>query len=273
MRLLQFLYNWLRLLKTAFAQAHKLRPGAVLCLEGLEARVTPTTFTWNGPQGDSLWSNPKNWLGGDGTNYPSTAQDTAIFYGADNAGCTYQGDASGNALTIKTLTLTGYTGTLTLKNKSLTINGGSMDNGTILGPPVPGSMPDTSSTLKLEVASGTFTWTGGNINYAKGAQTLLALFQVGDNWSAQLQNNLTTYTFFQSNAPGVLTPSGMSLDRGNVTVGHAPRAGAPESQSAVDAIFADIKQGQKSGVLGHTGARPRTQRVSILDTDDFHSAF
>jgi len=64
------------------------------------------------------------------------------------------------ALTIATLTVNNYTGTITL-NQNLTMNtGGSMNAGTIVQGA--GSGPIGTS---LMFSGGTFAWSGGNINY------------------------------------------------------------------------------------------------------------
>jgi hypothetical protein len=52
-------------------------------VEALEDLIAPTAFTWN-PAANAVtanWADGNNWQGGDGTNYPQTASDAAIFDG------------------------------------------------------------------------------------------------------------------------------------------------------------------------------------------------
>jgi hypothetical protein len=138
---------------------------AVLIVEQLETRLTPTAFTWVGPNGATSWETPADWSGGDGrTNYPgwngtqTTTNDTVTFDGtAKTFAC-----AMAQSHTIASLTITGWGLNHIALNGSLTIgNGGSMDSGVIIN-------PGTGATLNF--ALGTFTWSGGWINYDPSQQ-------------------------------------------------------------------------------------------------------
>ena len=140
----------------------KRRPNnrAFLQLEQLETRVTPTAYTWTNGGGDNTWENPANWAGGMGSDYPGwnattsslTTTDTATFSGG-NASVTM----STRALTLDSLSVNLYTGTITL-NKNLTLNnGGSMNSATIIQ-----GAGMTGTTLTI--LGGTFSWMGSDIN-------------------------------------------------------------------------------------------------------------
>jgi hypothetical protein len=149
------------MLRTWLASAEKRRVScrAHLVLEQLETRLTPTSFTWVGPNGATSWETPANWSGGNGkTDYPgwngtqATTNDNVTFDG------TAKSFTCGMAMphTIAALNITGWAGKLGL-NASLTVaNGGSMDSGEIINP---------GQNATLYFAYGTFTCSGGNINW------------------------------------------------------------------------------------------------------------
>jgi hypothetical protein len=136
---------------------------AILIFEQLETRLTPTAFTWIGG-GVNTWETPADWAGGDGrTNYPgwdgahATTNDTVTF---NNAAMTLV-CGMGNDHTISTLTITGWNGRLSLTGALTIGNGGSMDSGEILNP---------GTHAVLSFAFGTFTCSGGNINWDPNLQ-------------------------------------------------------------------------------------------------------
>jgi hypothetical protein len=142
---------------------------AVLQLEQLETRLVPSAFVWtnNNGAGNNLWETATNWTrtGGNAGDTPGWNATTNTLTTADTV--TFDNNhvddvtMSTRVLTLATMTMSGYTGKITL-NKDLTVNsGGSMDNGTI----VQGS---GATGTTLSVTGGTFTWTGGNINWVSG---------------------------------------------------------------------------------------------------------
>ena len=57
-------FNFLRWLRSWFSSQVRTirnRPRLRLCVEGLEDRITPATFTWDGSS-DNNWNNPANWV-------------------------------------------------------------------------------------------------------------------------------------------------------------------------------------------------------------------
>jgi hypothetical protein len=98
-------------------------------------------------------------VGGTWPGKAGSTNDTVTFDGSKSNDGVLMGSApTDTALTIATLTMNGYTGTVQLE-KNLTLNsGGSMDNGKIL-------QGKQTPAATLTIAGGTFTCTGGDINY------------------------------------------------------------------------------------------------------------
>jgi hypothetical protein len=151
-----------------------------LQLEQLETRVTPTAFVWTNAGANNTWENGANWSGGNGTNYPGSGgstSDTAEFNSDHVASVTM----SNAGLTIATLTINNYTGTITL-NQPLSVNtGGSMNSGTI----VQGA---GSTGYSLTISGGTFTWSGGNINYVAGQATTVGQLTISSGAEMDFTN-------------------------------------------------------------------------------------
>jgi hypothetical protein len=111
-----------------------------LGVEWLEDRLTPTVSTWISPLA-GYWNDPTNWSSG----VVPGAGDTAIFSTA-GGDCSVNQVASIGALDIEST----YVGTITLANGMKLTASSSMHGGTITG------------TNNLEVAGGTFDWSGGS---------------------------------------------------------------------------------------------------------------
>jgi hypothetical protein len=133
----------------------------------LEARTTPTAFTWAAFGGNTNnWEDGFNWLpqglaqavnlypGMNGANNPTTNDTATIPVGfAANRQLIMTA-----AHEIASLTMSGA-GTLTL-NQQLTLNnGGTISSGTII------QRRDTANG-PIVVTGGTLTWSGGNLNYS-----------------------------------------------------------------------------------------------------------
>src|SRR6266851_4155487 len=65
-------------------QRRRPRPNRVqLCVEQLETRLAPASFTWTGAI-SNLWSNPRNWAGGPAGAVPGPGDTAAFFGGSPN---------------------------------------------------------------------------------------------------------------------------------------------------------------------------------------------
>ena len=142
---------------------HRARPKLV----ELEDRSVPTTFTWQGVTGDS-WSLGTNW---DQGTAPTTGADVVIDNGTTPA---YNTTVEINTLTVgSTSGLSVAGGALTVDadstwNGGVTIAGGTVHVGDVVADVVHASNVTLSSgTLEGPgslIASGLFTWTGGNMD-------------------------------------------------------------------------------------------------------------
>jgi hypothetical protein len=124
------------------------------CLEPLEARLTPVTYTWRGAV-NGVWSDRTNWA--PNTGVPGVA-DTVVFDGTNN-------NASRMNLenVINVLRIQGYTGTIKLQ-RALAVQVLTMSSGTITLDPVwlGGGVLSHLSVLPT-TNNAASSWTGGTI--------------------------------------------------------------------------------------------------------------
>ncbi len=150
MRTIKRLLRWFYAPQSANKPPRRARPG----LEGLEVRLTPTTYTWTNGTGNGEWADPGNWSGGDGIVhlYPTTGDDTAILTGA--GAIKYEQ----NGLNV----VSGVVGDLTAEATSF------------------------SGTLSLGASLAVdelFTWQAGTINFNSGTYTLDLCGGAGSTWT------------------------------------------------------------------------------------------
>jgi hypothetical protein len=161
-------------------------------VEALEDRTVPAVV-WIGPVGGSnLWSNPLNWLDGNGTNHVPGAVDVVDF------GTSFGGTNSSSVDNIANLTVAGvscdnsFTSAITLGLTSgspvtLTLGGGAgiadfnLDAGGTL------NLNTGSSTASTTLNVGHDFWALGTVNL--GANTLTS---VGDQFQAEGKLALAT---------------------------------------------------------------------------------
>src|SRR5262249_46807398 len=142
-------------------------------VETLERRITPTTFKWTNLGGDGIWENAPNWSGGGAGAYPgyngtaATTNDIAQFAPGANADALMQ---SAHELAQVRLVHPDM-GNVVLRGQLTLNNGGFMAGGTIIQRTVAGNGP-------IVISGGTFTWTGGNINYSLSVTTTASTFTV-----------------------------------------------------------------------------------------------
>src|SRR5262245_47987837 len=85
-----------------------------LAADVLEAREVPTAFTWDGPAGGGLWSNPQNWVG----DVAPTPLDLSVTVTFNTAVSSVQDIDN---LSVDRVTFAGPSGTIQL-NKSLALD-------------------------------------------------------------------------------------------------------------------------------------------------------
>ena len=200
-----------------------------LLLEGLEARVVPSTFEWVGGKDTGPWTSPSDWKktvdSGNGSSYPGdnkNTDDVAVF---DNA---LNGNSSPNLLTSVTIASLDmgptFDGTLTIQAFStLTISGAGgrnswLDGGTLAflkGTSLSvtgqktllswlGTDIDSGNATGGQTPGGTIYISGGaTLNCAEDAQKLGANLVVGQDPKGNASAgtvNFATYDF-KNNTP------------------------------------------------------------------------
>src|SRR5262249_22207148 len=72
--------RWLRSLSHPQTKTYRRRPQRDLCLERLENRLAPATFTWSGLGGaNTKWSNNANWMGNVAPTGATASLDDLVF--------------------------------------------------------------------------------------------------------------------------------------------------------------------------------------------------
>src|SRR5262249_26844837 len=139
----------------------------------LGGRLNPTEFVWAGPA-NGQWENPANWTvngvaqgvlypGWDGTR--ATTNDKATSNASDTNSCRMT-----EAHTLLSLSIVGANNVLSLR-AALTLSNfggscGQMSGGVLY-------QGDAATGYGLTIQSGTFTWSGGHINYTTAGSLVL----------------------------------------------------------------------------------------------------
>ena len=126
------------------------------CIESLEDRLVPSSYTWTGKAGTTAWANPNNWSGGVAGHYPGqSSSDTAIIN-------------SGTAVLMQALTMqslqVGGTGNVSIQ-AGLFVSGGTLS--------IAGGLVTIVGSQTLRSANGSFSLTGGFLTTGSGFFVLL----------------------------------------------------------------------------------------------------
>jgi hypothetical protein len=147
------------------------------CIEALETRLAPATYTWDGGGADNNWSTAGNWT----SDTAPGASDTAVFDGTSTKAATIDVNVSVDGLQINS----GYTNTITQSSgKTVTVGSGigfSQGAGTFAG---------GDSAIDI---NGAFVLSGGTFTSTSGTMTLAGNFTVSN--SPTFNANSGTVTF------------------------------------------------------------------------------
>ncbi|MCI0739989.1 MAG: hypothetical protein L0Y72_13170 [Gemmataceae bacterium] len=194
---------------------HRFRP----IVELLETRTTPTTFRWINFLGDNVWEAPQNWFSEveNPNDYPGF-NGTAV---TTNDVAEFRGNLSDTDVIMATpkelgslITSNNYSKNIRLQAQLTLNSGGQHGTGNIV-------QKTATENGPIILTDGTFTWSGGNINYSPDFATTNGSFTI----------NGAIATFAQpANAPGKfgsdLTVMGGSILRlgnaGTITLVNRP---------------------------------------------------
>jgi hypothetical protein len=210
---------------------------ARLCVEQLETRFAPASFTWTGAV-NANWSNPNNWAGGPAGAVPN-AGDTANFLGG-TPNCTIDNGAA-FAGTVDNLDINGFTGTITLARNVTVADTLSQSSGII------------------DLGGFNHTLTAQTAQFATGSATI----QDGGNFSVTGAMSISeNVTFNAVRVTDASLSNSVSWTGGNISLAGAATftnvGGATftiscnQEFSATGGTFNNIGQIVKSGAAGTT---------------------